>query len=110
MAQVYGGPCCLTNQMARGEGIFQSGGRTFIWAGSLESSCRGLECSFHLRGNLPVVDFQTRHGWEGEKRHRGQDTRLTSASPYVLHGFLSSYHSLNETIVLMPLISPCREM
>lgn len=66
-----GGSCCPANQRRRGEGIFQSGGTTFILAGSLESFCGGLEGSFHLRGNLLAVGSQTRHGWEGEMRYGG---------------------------------------
>ena len=99
MAQVCGGSCCLANQMNRGEGIFQSSGRTFISVGSLESSCRGLECSFHLRGNLPVVGFHTRH--DGRVR---QDTvahiphfcipLCASSLPKLL-----AYRSLSETFV-----------
>lgn len=105
-----GGCCCPANQMMRGDDIFQSRGRTFILAGSLESFCGGLEGSFHLRGNLPAVGPQTRPGWEGEVTYSGPHASLLYHLCPSLLPKLLSYHPLNDTIVLMPIISPSRRM
>lgn len=100
MAQVCGGSCCPANQMTRGEGIFQSRGRTFISSGSLESSCLRFRVQFSFKGKSASCGFSNQ-AWMGGVR---RDTvaymphfcipSCTSLLPKLL-----SYHSLNETFV-----------
>lgn len=104
-----GGSCCPANQMTREEGIFQSRGRAFILAGSLESSCGGLGGSFHL-GEIcqpwilkQVVDGRVRWDTVAHTSHFCIPL-CTSSFPKLLS------YSLNDTIVLVPIISPRRRM